>query len=366
MERKKYEALMSYETLEKLIKRALSSFDQITFIWHGGEPLLAGKKFYQKALDFQQKYRRNLGQRIRNNMQTNGLLLDDECLDFLLKNRFRLGISLDGPAKFHDCNRRISDGKASHALVEDAVSRLARHSGGRAGVISVLTRINVDYPQELYRYFHNSPVTGVSFLPFRGNPSHSELTVSSDQLSEFWVRIFELWIADKMPLKISPLKHMVRALLGGKPGLCSFTGRCFKSFVAVMSNGDIYPCSCFSSKEFLLGNIHNESFGQLLNNNRIRALRHKKNRSIARHCSHCRYIDICAGGCREAAYETHGDIEQPDWTCEARKFMFRYIENRMADLLPGEKQRVQDATRFISPDLGSPVLPPECKISEPS
>ena len=69
---------MSDELLETYIKQYIEgvSQDNVTFCWHGGEPLLAGLPFFRKAMELQAKYAG--GKVIENTLQTNGLLLNEE------------------------------------------------------------------------------------------------------------------------------------------------------------------------------------------------------------------------------------------------------------------------------------------------
>ena len=94
--------IMDDETLELSVKDYLETAgtDEVTFNWHGGEPLLAGREFYRKALLLQKKY--SDGRKINNTIQTNGILIDREWAEFLAENDFLTGLSLDGPQDIHD------------------------------------------------------------------------------------------------------------------------------------------------------------------------------------------------------------------------------------------------------------------------
>ena len=67
--------VMSYEMLEKYIRQYIegNEIPEVTFVWHGGEPLMAGLDFYRKAVDLQKKYAG--GKVIVNSLQTNGTRL---------------------------------------------------------------------------------------------------------------------------------------------------------------------------------------------------------------------------------------------------------------------------------------------------
>lgn len=94
---------MDDETLDAFIKSYIESQDgeQIVFSWQGGEPTLLGLDYFRKVVELQKKYQPK-GTRIENDLQTNGILLNDEWCEFLHANNFLVGLSIDGPQKLHD------------------------------------------------------------------------------------------------------------------------------------------------------------------------------------------------------------------------------------------------------------------------
>jgi uncharacterized protein len=72
----------------------------VDFVWQGGEPTLLGVGFFERVIAIQKRFAKI--KTITNCLQTNGTLLTDEWCAFLRKNRFLVGISLDGPREVHD------------------------------------------------------------------------------------------------------------------------------------------------------------------------------------------------------------------------------------------------------------------------
>jgi len=89
---------MGDQVLEAFVKGYIESVtgDEVVFSWQGGEPTLLGIPFFEKAVALQRKYAKP-GQRIANDLQTNGTLLDEDWARFLKANRFLVGLSIDGP-----------------------------------------------------------------------------------------------------------------------------------------------------------------------------------------------------------------------------------------------------------------------------
>ena len=118
---------MSDETLERYIHDyiAIQPGDSVLFTWHGGEPLVRSRAFYEKALALQQKHA--AGKQIENALQTNGTLLTDDWCRFLAEHRFLVGISIDGTEEMHDRYRLSRSGRGTWRQVMHGIELLTRH-----------------------------------------------------------------------------------------------------------------------------------------------------------------------------------------------------------------------------------------------
>ena len=106
-----FAGMMALETAEALVSAAMEYAEgSCSFLFQGGEPTLAGLDFYRSFLQLERKYAKP-GVAVQNSIQTNGYLIDDAWAAFLHDNRFLTGLSLDGPAEYHDSNRLDRGGK---------------------------------------------------------------------------------------------------------------------------------------------------------------------------------------------------------------------------------------------------------------
>jgi uncharacterized protein len=107
-------------------KRTISNLQQVELIFHGGEPLLAGKHFFRQ---FTEEAHCILLPDVTPifNMQTNGTLLDAEWLDLLIDLKIGFGISLDGPKEINDRHRVDHRGAGSYDAVRKAVDLVLRN-----------------------------------------------------------------------------------------------------------------------------------------------------------------------------------------------------------------------------------------------
>ena len=116
--------IMSIETLENVIRETLAFAEgSCTIAFQGGEPTLAGLDFYRECIRLEQKYNtKNV--RIDHALQTNGYVLDEEWCRFFAKNRFLIGLSVDGIKATHDCYRKDADGQDTYFRILEAAKKL--------------------------------------------------------------------------------------------------------------------------------------------------------------------------------------------------------------------------------------------------
>jgi uncharacterized protein len=116
---------MTDALLETYVRQyiATSPGPAVLFVWHGGEPTLAGLDFYRHAVELQKRYLPQ-GWTCWNNLQTNGILLDDEWCSFLADAHFDIGLSIDGTRWLHDAYRKDPQGRGTYERVVPAIRRL--------------------------------------------------------------------------------------------------------------------------------------------------------------------------------------------------------------------------------------------------
>ena len=224
--------IMSTEILESFIKQYLSIYDgKIEFMWHGGEPLLAGKEFYFKALEFQEKYKTS-SHKIENNIQTNGTLIDKEWASFFRKNNFYVGISLDGIEECHNMYRKNTNGEGTYANVIKAIDTL-REFNLEPGILQTVTRSSLPYTRQNFLFFVDSlgiKKWGVNIYNDINNTNpllHNEVITNEDYFQLYKDIYLLCKNRDDIELEIREIQTAVYAVLGRFTGMCSSSGICF-------------------------------------------------------------------------------------------------------------------------------------------
>ena len=157
------EPRMSLEMLETYIREYIAANDvsDVTFNWHGGEPLVMGLDFYRKAVELELKYA--AGKNVHNTIQTNGTLLTPEWASFLRENRFLVGISIDGPKDIHDRFRKDKGGAPTFDKVMRGLELLYR-SGVEYNTMTTVSRAGEGRGEEVYRFLRSAAATCSSCL----------------------------------------------------------------------------------------------------------------------------------------------------------------------------------------------------------
>jgi uncharacterized protein len=143
-------SIMSDEVLEKIVNSALSFQESLCFSWHGGEPTLAGIRFFGKAMELITKYKHS-NQFISNLIQTNATTITTEFAKFFKKNEFFVGVSLDGPKFIHDEYRVKKNGQGTFDDVMRGIRILQQEDVNLAATITV-SKSALPYCKEVFDF----------------------------------------------------------------------------------------------------------------------------------------------------------------------------------------------------------------------
>lgn len=342
------EPRMSDEVLERYIRQYIegNSVDTVSFVWHGGEPMLAGLDFYRRAVELQRKYAG--GRRIENSFQTNATLIDEQWCDFFRENGFLVGVSLDGPASIHDGCRMDKGRRPTFERVMRAVE-LMRRTGVEFNTMSTVNRLSEGRGREVYRFLKSIGSRYMQFMPVvehvagggDGRRPHivppgtdagrlAEWSVSAAGFGDFMCDIFDEWVvADVGSYYVQLFDVSLAQWLGMKPALCAFCDSCGDSLV-VEHNGDIYSCDHFVYPEYKLGNIASTELVEAFASRRQADFGAAKHNSVPAACRACRWYFACRGECPKHRFATsdEGD-EGMNALCEGYKAFFRHADPYM-------------------------------------
>ena len=316
------QTVMSTELLEKMIKETVdaSPGPTVSFVWHGGEPTLAGIPFFRKALQLE---RRHLppGWNAWNNLQTNGLLLNDEWAAFLQRHHFDVGISIDGDELVHDTNRKDLGKHGTFARVTEAIEKCLK-AGIRPDLLCTVNAETVKDPLRVYRALRELHTGWIQFIPILVKEEDgpivtenapevhlSKESITPEQYGDFLCAVFDEWIThDVGACDVQLFAEMAHVLTGSTASLCWMAETCGRVLIAE-EDGAVYACDHFVDAEHRLGYLTQESFETLADKEEQKAFGLSKKTALTQECRNCPFLTICNGACPKDRFGLSKDGE---------------------------------------------------------
>lgn len=316
---------MSDEVLEAAISKALNSKlvrNRIQFLWHAGEPLLAGIDFYKRVIELVKQHNNN-GIRVEHSIQTNATLIDDEWCMFFKEHDFKVGVSIDGPAFLHDAQRQNWANKPSHAKAMAGYSHLRKHNI-RPGALCVLTKEALKYPELIMEFFASNGFTSLGFNPeeIENDNDSSSLNDEFDETIQlyrhFMSTVFDLQQTKYPQLRIREIVRVLRVLAHKRhhPDFVRVPPEIPPmSMLTIRRDGEISPyCPEFAGAtsveydNFVIGNILVDELDNLASKPEFIRIRRDVDHSISLCAQECRYFDLCGSAPLSNKYSENGSL----------------------------------------------------------
>ncbi len=356
---------MAEGMLERHIRQYIEAQtgDAVTFSWQGGEPTILGLDFFRQVVALQARYRKR-GQRIENDLQTNGTLLDEEWATFLKQHDFLVGLSCDGPQELHDRYRYTKGGTDTHAKVVAAARLLQAHDVPFAA-LCVVNRENATQPLEVYRFltrelgawrvqliscveprvFHDvAPQRwNPALLPIVGTPQArpgapdsvvTDWSVDPDDWGAFLCAVWDDWYAnDYGRVHVDLFETAVAQSMGLPSQRCISAEFCGKG-LAVEHDGDVFSCDHYVYPEYRLGNIAEVHLGTMAYSERQKRFGFAKRDTLPQDCRRCPHLKLCWGECpKNRLVRTPSGEAGLNYLCPGLKKFYTHIRRDMPQIL---------------------------------
>jgi len=346
---------MQPDVLETYIRDYIESQpnDFVSFAWQGGEPTLLGVDYFRKAVEFQKKYAN--GKKIENAFQTNGTLIDDEWCEFFKQNDFLIGLSIDGPRALHDAYRIDKRRKPTFDLVMRGIKFLQKHSV-RFNTLTCVNRKNMKSGKEVYKFLKSIGSDFMQFIPIvERKPGKEEEQIGfwlaeppSDTMEEeddlpvtawsvrpqyygqFLCDIFDEWIqADVGKIYVQMFDTVLGKWLGVPGGLCIFSETC-GSAMAIEHTGDVYSCDHYVYGKHKVGNIMEQSLGEIVESPQQKKFGNDKRDSLPKMCQECEFKFACNGGCPKQRFmKTPAGDPGLNYLCQGYMMFYKHSQAAM-------------------------------------
>ena len=313
--------LMSYEVGKKALDFLVANSGSRTNLevdFFGGEPLMNFEVVKQLV-----KYGRSLeepnNKKFRFTLTTNGVLLDDDILEFANKEMSNLVLSLDGRKEVHDLMRPRRGGQGSYVTVVPKFIKAAESRNQMNYYVrGTYTRNNLDFAKDVI-HMADLGFEQISVEPVVADKSESYAIREEDidTLIKQYDELTAEMIKRKKEGKPFNFFHFMIDLSGG-PCVAKRLSGCGSGteYLAVSPSGELYPCHQFMGmKDFLLGNVDE---GVIRTD--IRDEFKLCNVYAKEKCKNCFAKFYCSGGCAANSYNFSGSINGTyEIGCELQK-----------------------------------------------
>lgn len=321
---------MSHDTMKSMLSNIFSDLepsDSITFVFQGGEPLLAGINYFESFVKQVRCLQGNVD--VDYTLQTNGTLLNKTWCEFLKKHDFLVGLSLDGFEKTHNEHRLDKEGKGTYHRVLKAKS-LLDESLIEYNVVAVLTKALAEQPKKFWETIQTLKVPYIQIIPCLSNRSEetaNTYSIKPRDFAYFYTRLFDYWKQDYDRNKFISIKlfdDILNLLVLQRCTACGMTGECSPQFV-IEADGSTYPCDFYAFDEYKIGNMSNQTLLELLSSKEMKRFLMRSHTKMDM-CEQCSYYAICKGGCERM----HQDV------CGSKDSVFcgykRFLDRKLKDL----------------------------------
>ncbi len=314
-------ALMSFEVGKKALDFLVANSGNrinLEVDFFGGEPLMN----WQVVKDLV-AYGRSLeephNKKFRFTLTTNGVLLDDEVLEFANKEMANIVLSIDGRKEIHDLMRPNRGGFGSYDLIVPKFQKVAESRDQMNYYVrGTFTHNNLDFSEDV-KHLADLGFKQISVEPVVAKPEESYAIREEDLpglLEEYDRLAVELLKRHKEGKGVNFFHFMID--LEGGPCVAKRLSGCGSGteYLAVTPWGDFYPCHQFvGQEEFLMGNVD-----EGIKRTDIRDEFKTCNVYAKEKCKNCFAKFYCSGGCAANSYNFHGSINDAyDVGCELQR-----------------------------------------------
>ena len=302
-------ALMSYETGKQALDFLIANSGNrknLEVDFFGGEPLM-NFDVVKQLVAYGREQEKLHDKHFRFTLTTNGVLLNDDIMEFANKEMDNVVLSIDGRKEVNDQMRPFRNGKGSYDLIVPKFQKLAESRNQEKYYIrGTSTRNNLDFSNDIM-HFADLGFKQMSIEPVVGDESDPYAIREEDipKIMEEYDKLAKMMIEREKEGKGFNFFHFMIDLNGG-PCVAKRLSGCGSGteYLAVTPWGDLYPCHQFVGQDdFLMGNVDDGIVKPEIADDFRSCNVYSKDK-----CRNCFAKFYCSGGCMANSYNFHGTI----------------------------------------------------------
>ncbi|MBQ6815090.1 MAG: thioether cross-link-forming SCIFF peptide maturase [Lachnospiraceae bacterium] len=314
-------ALMSLEVGKKALDFLIENSGNrvnLEVDFFGGEPLM-NWDVVKELVKYGRSREKECNKNFRFTLTTNGVLLNDEIMEFADKEMANVVLSLDGRPEVNDFNRPFRNGKGSYEVIVPKFQKVAEKRADKSYYVrGTFTREHLDFSEDV-KHFADLGFKHMSIEPVVALPEEPYALREEDlpKILEEYDKLAVEYIKRAKEGKGFNFFHFNIDLEQG-PCVAKRLSGCGSGteYLAVTPWGDFYPCHQFvGNEDFLMGNVYDG-----ITRTDIQDEFKMCNVYAKPKCRECFARYYCSGGCAANAYNFHGDIKDAyDIGCEMQR-----------------------------------------------
>lgn len=272
----------------------------------GGEPLM-NWDVVKQLVNYARSIEKEAGKNFRFTLTTNGVLIDDDVIEFANKEMHNVVLSLDGRKEIHDAVRVDYAGNGSWDRIVPKFQKFVKERGNREYYMrGTFTHANPDFTKDI-NVMLDLGFNKLSMEPVVCAPEDAAALTQEDMpivLEQYEILAKDMLKKEKEGNPYTFYHYMID--LKGGPCIYKRISGCGSGteYMAVTPWGDLYPCHQFVGEEkFRLGNVFDG-----VTNNEVREDFRSCNVYARPECKDCWAKLYCSGGCAANAYHATGSI----------------------------------------------------------
>lgn len=284
----------------------------------GGEPLLnfeVVKEVVAYARSLEKAHNKNF----RFTITTNGLLLDDDKIDFINREMSNVVLSIDGRREINDRVRHRVDQSGCYDAILPKFNKLVDQRGdGQYYVRGTFTKYNLDFAEDVL-HLNRCGFDQLSVEPVVSDSKYPYAITEADlpRIFDEYERLAQILIERRREKTGFNFFHFMMDLEQGPCAIKRLRGcGAGNEYVAVTPDGDVYPCHQFvGNEQWKMGDVYSGSIDLVLKEKFAASTVYGKEE-----CRSCWAKFYCSGGCNANSATYRGDILKPyTLSCELEK-----------------------------------------------
>lgn len=313
--------LMPFETgkaaIDFLLEKSVGR-ENLEVDFFGGEPLM-NFEVVKQIVEYARSREKEYGKHFSFTITTNGMLLDDDNIDYINQEMKNVVLSIDGRREVNDRMRVKVDGSGCYDRIVPNFKKLVEKRGDKEYYVrGTYTKYNLDFSEDVM-HLYALGFDEISVEPVIESPEREYALTEADleQIYQEYDRLAERISEVKAQGKHINFFHFMIDLEQG-PCVVKRLRGCGSGneYVSITPDGDIYPCHQFvGHDEYRMGNLEEGTFREDIKKEFAGCHVYSKDS-----CRDCWAKFYCSGGCNANNYIYNGDIHKPyDLSCKIQK-----------------------------------------------